>query len=80
MLFVGDTDNGNTENTPDYCRTVYLDVKNIDKNDKNTWTTIYAAIYAPYFGEVKLFPKEFLDQFKKDPNDPQKFHLKSRRI
>ena len=46
-------------------------VKIIDKNDKNTWRTIYKAIYAPYFGKVRLFPKEFLDHYKNHPNEQQ---------
>ena len=60
--------------------TMDIDVNNIDKNDKNKWRTIYKANDASYFGEVKLFPKEFFDQCKKKPDDPQKFHMKSRRI
>ena len=46
-------------------------VKNIDKNDKNTWRTVYEAIDAPYFVEVKLFPKSFPDYCKNHPNCPQ---------
>ena len=49
-----------------------LDVKNIDKNDNNTWRTIYEAIYEPYFGEVKLFPRLFIIHCRKHPNKPQK--------
>ena len=48
-----------------------LDVKNVDKNNKNAWRTIYEAIYAHSFGQVKLFPKLFLDHYKNHPNDPQ---------
>ena len=49
-----------------------IDVENINKNDKNRWRNIYEAIDAPYFGEVKLFPKEFLYPYKDHPNNPQK--------
>ena len=35
---------GNTHTIPDYDTTMYLDVTNIDKNDKSTWMTIYEAI------------------------------------
>ena len=43
-------------------------VKNIYKNDKNTWRTIYEAIDEPYFGEVKLIPKLFPYHYKNHPN------------
>ena len=32
---------------------------------------IYEASDEPYFGEVKLFPKEFLEQYENNPNAPQ---------
>ena len=31
---------------------------------------IYEASDEPYFGEVKLFPKEFLEHCENNPNDP----------
>ena len=65
-----------THNKPEYFITIYIYVKNIDRNDKNTWRTIYEAIDAPYFGDVNLFTKVFLDQCKNHPNEPQKIHLK----
>ena len=37
VRFAGDRYEGNTQKTPDYVRTMDLDVANIDKNDKNTW-------------------------------------------
>ena len=40
----------NTHQTLEYVRTMDKYVKSIDKNDKNTWRTIYEAIGAPYFG------------------------------
>ena len=70
---------GNKQKTPDYVRTMYLDVENIDKNDKNTWRNIYEEIDASYFGEVKLFTKSFLNQCKKYPNYPQTIQMVSRR-
>ena len=51
---------GNTQKTPDYFKTMDLDVKNIDIKDKNKWVNIYMGIYSPYFGDVKLFPKKLL--------------------
>ena len=33
--------------------------------------TIYEAICAPYFGEVKLLIRSFINQCKKHPNEPQ---------
>ena len=38
-----------------------LDIENIDKYYKNTWRKIDEL----YFGEVKLFPREFLEHCKK---------------
>ena len=62
----------NTNDTPDYVSTMDIYVKNIDKNDNNTWITIYKAIDEPYFGGVKLFTKSFLNHCQNHPNDPQK--------
>ena len=50
---------------------MYLDVQNFDKNDKNTRRTIYEEIDELYFGEVKIFYKEFLDHCKNNTNTPQ---------
>ena len=68
MPSAGDRDNGNINKTPYYLMKIDIDVENINKNDKNRWRNIYEPIYAPYFGEVKLFPKEFLDPYKENPN------------
>ena len=57
LTVAGSRDDGNTQKTPEYVRKMDIDDKNIDNNDNNTCRTIYEAIYAPYFGEVKLFPK-----------------------
>ena len=43
----------------------------IDKNDKNKRRTIYKAINVHYFGEIEIFPRLFIDHYKKHPNDPQ---------
>ena len=56
-------DEGNTHKTPDYSRTMYLDVANIDKNYKHIWRIIYKTIDAPSFGEVEIFPISFLNQY-----------------
>ena len=64
MKFAGDRDYGNTQKQLDYIRTMDLDVESIDKNDIYTRSTIYEAIYAPYFGGVKLFTKAFINQCK----------------
>ena len=71
MSVGGDKYYVNTQKTQWYVSKFYIDVKNIDKNDKNIWRTIYEAIYAPYFEEVKLFSKEFIDHCKNRPNEPQ---------
>ena len=63
----GVIDDGNTNKTPDYVRTIDIDIENIDKHDKNTWMTIYEEIDS----QVELLPGEFLGHFKKYPNDPQ---------
>ena len=58
----GGRDEENTQKTPEYVRTMDLDVENIYKNYKNTPSTIYKAMDAPYFVGVKLFPKKFIDR------------------
>ena len=70
VLGAGDRDEENTQKTSDYDTTMDLDVANIDKNDNNTWMTIYEAIYAPYFVRVKIFSRAFINPCKKHPNDP----------
>ena len=72
MLVVGYRYDENTHKTLDYFRTMQIDLKNIDKNDKNRWKTIYEAINETYFVEGKLFPKLFFDQCKKHPYDQHK--------
>ena len=37
----------NTQKTPWYVRKMCIDVKNTDRNNKNTWKNIYEAIDAP---------------------------------
>ena len=59
--------------------TMDIDVKNIDKNDNNTWRTIYKSIDLPYFGEVKLFPKACLDKCKIIQKSHKIFHMESKR-
>ena len=41
---------GSTQKTPDYVRTMDINVRNIDKSDNNKWSTIYDAIDTPYSG------------------------------
>ena len=53
-------DDGNTHKTNEYLMTIDIDVKNINKYDKNAGRKIYEAIYELYFGKVRLFPKYFL--------------------
>ena len=69
---VGARDYVHTHKTPYYFRTMDIAVKNIDKYYNTIWSTIYKSIGVPYFGEVKLFLKEFIDKCKNHPNDPQK--------
>ena len=76
----GYIDDGNTHNTLDYFMTMDIGVKNIDKRDNKTWRIIYKEIGVPYFVGVKLFTEAFIYHCKKHPNEPKKFHLKSRRI
>ena len=70
----------NTHNTLEYDRKLDLDVTNIDKYDKHTWRTIYEEIDAPYSGQVKLFPRSFINRCKNHPNETQTFQLISRII
>ena len=65
-------DEENTQKTSDYDTTMDLDVANIDKNDNNTWRTIYEAVDEGYFVKVKLFPRAFIKICKKHANEPQK--------
>ena len=39
--------------------------------DKNTWRTIYEEIDAPYFLQVKLFPRLFIHFCKTHLNETQ---------
>ena len=57
-----------------------LDVANLNKNGKTIRRTIYEAINERYFAKVKQFPRVFINICKKHPNEPQTFHLISRRI
>ena len=57
-----------------------INVENIDENDKKTHRAIYEVIDEPYFGEVIIFLKLFLDHCKKHPNKLQNIHLKPRRM
>ena len=50
-----------------------IDVKNIDKNDNNTWRNIYEAIGEPDFEEIKVFSKSFIEHCNKNKYDPQNF-------
>ena len=59
---------------------MYIYVKNINKNDNNILRTIYDAIDASYFGEVKRFPKYVFGRCNNHPNEPQNIQLKSRII
>ena len=80
VLGAGDRYEGNTQNISDYDTTIYLDVANIDKNDKNPWGTIYKAIYERYFGEVKLFTRAFINICKIIQMSHKTLQLISRRI
>ena len=46
-----------------------LDIENIASTNQQIWRSIYEFIHNDYFKVVKFFPREFLDQFKK--NEPQ---------
>ena len=67
----GTKDFKNPQRKSEFNTTMDLNVKKIDKNDNNTWEKIYEKTDEPYFGEVKLFSKEFLDHIKRNPNTPQ---------
>ena len=71
MLGAGDRDEVNTQNTSDYDVIMDLEVENNDKNENKTWRTIYKEIYERYFVEVKLFPRSFINNCRKHPNEPQ---------
>ena len=46
-------------------------LKIFPKTEKNIWIPIYEVIHAPYFEETDIFPQEFLDKCKYNPNKPQ---------
>ena len=54
---------GNTHMTTEYLITMYVDVEDIDKYDKKTWSTSYKEIDEPYFVEVKLLTIKFTEYF-----------------
>ena len=72
MIGAGDRDYENTHTTSEFDTKIDLYFSNIDKNDKNTWRTIYKAIVERYFGDAKLLPRAFIYLCKNNPNDPQK--------
>ena len=67
----------NTHDTHSYYRTMDIDVKNIDENDKNTWRKIYEAIDEPYFGYFTLFTKVFIENCEIIQITQKIFHMKS---
>ena len=45
-----------------------LDIENIASTNQQFWRSRYEAIDDSYFGVVKLSPKIFLNQCKKNPS------------
>ena len=54
----------------EYQEIINVDVENIANNNKN-WRPIYEVIDDSFFAATKIFPTEFLDQCKNNPNEPQ---------
>ena len=55
----------------EYQETMNLDIENIASTNQNIWRSIYDVIDDSYFKVVKFFLTEFLDQCKKNQNEPQ---------
>ena len=55
----------------EYQETMNLDIENIAITNQQIWKSIYEVIHDDYFKVVKLFPSEFLNQCKNNPNEPQ---------
>ena len=68
MLGARARDEKTTQKISDYDTTMDLYVENIDKNDNNTWRTIYKEIDEGYFVKFKLFPGEFINICKNHPS------------
>ena len=71
VIGTGAIESVNKNKTSDYDIKMDLDVANIDKNNNNAWGTIYEAIDEHWFGEVKIFPKKFINLCKKYLNESQ---------
>ena len=55
----------------EYQETMNLDIEKISSTKQPFWRPIYEVIDDSYSGEVKLFPKRFLNQCRNKPNEPQ---------
>ena len=53
--------------TLEYQEIFHFDIEEITNIYQQVWILIYEVIHDDYFKVVKLFPREFLDQYKK-PN------------
>ena len=48
-----------------------VDIRNISSKKQPSWKPINEVIYYSYFAETKRFQKEFLNQCRNIPNEPQ---------
>ena len=71
MLGAEDRYDENTHKTSDFDTTMDFDVATTDKNNNNTWRTIYKTIGKRYFGDSKIPSREFIYLCKNNPNEPQ---------
>ena len=64
-------DGKSTHRITAYNNIMEIDMENIYKDDNMTCRKIYKAIDELYFEEVTLFPQQFLEHCKDNPNVPQ---------
>ena len=54
--------------TLEYQETMNVDIENISSKNQHIWRSINEFIDDSYFKVVKLFPTEFLDQYRNNTN------------
>ena len=60
------------KNNLEYQETMNVDIENIANQKQPFWWSIYEVIDDSYFEVTKLFPTEFTNQCRNNPNEPHK--------
>ena len=50
-------------------------MKIVNKEDNKTRRTIYEEIYENYFKEATVFPDDYIEQYKNNPNAPHNIFI-----